>query len=117
ASGAVAMVLLTMSQMICNQFGLDRNGFRVFILCPASRREILVGKNLALAPLVLGMGMLIVLALQAVSPMRVDYFLAFLPQMVSMYCLACLLGNTVSILAPMRIAPGTMKVSNPKMIP
>lgn len=117
ATGAMAMVYLTLSQLLCNQFGLDRNGFRVFVLCPAPRREILVGKNLAWAPMILGIDLIILVALQAFSPMRADHFLAFLPQIVSMYLIGCLLGNLVSVLAPMRVAPGTMKVSNPKAIP
>ena len=117
ATGAMGMILLTMGQMIGNQFGFDRNGFRVFVLCPAPRREIILGKNLALAPLTLGMGLVAAVVVQVAYPMRLDYFLAFLPQMVSMFLLYCLLANCLSILVPVRIAAGTMKAMNPKAIP
>ncbi len=117
AFGAMASVLLSMVQLIGNQFGFDRGGFRVFVLCPARRREVLLGKNLAVAPLALALGAVMVGLVQAVYPMRLDHFLGLLPQMLSMYLLFCLLANCLSILAPMPIAAGTMKPVNPQVIP
>src|SRR5262249_39278754 len=84
AAGAMAMILLSMGQLIGNQFGFDRGGFRVFVLCAARRGDILLGKNLAFAPLALGLGAAAVVVLQAVQPMRLDHFLATVPQFVSM---------------------------------
>src|SRR5262249_39170819 len=49
AFAGMAMVLLSLLQLAGNQFGFDRAGFRVFVLGPAPRREVLLGKNLALA--------------------------------------------------------------------
>ena len=40
-----------MSQLLGNQFGFDRGGFRVYVLSPASRRDVLLGKNLSFVPL------------------------------------------------------------------
>jgi ABC-2 type transport system permease protein len=117
ASGGVAMILFTLSQLIGNQFGFDRNGFRVFLLCPAPRRDILLGKNAAAAPFVLTLSVLVVVFIQVVYPMRVDLFLSLLPQIVSMFLLYCLIGNLASILVPMRIAPGTMKPMNTRSLP
>jgi hypothetical protein len=54
--GGIGMMLLGTLQVAGNLFGFDRDGFRAFILSPAPRREILLGKNLAFAPLVLGWG-------------------------------------------------------------
>lgn len=115
--GAMAMVLTTMVQFIGNQFAFDRAGFRVFVLCPASRRDILLGKNLAVAPVALGLGFAMALVVEVAYPMRPDYFLACLVQLVTMYFLFCALANWLSILAPMPITPGTMKAANPKIIP
>jgi hypothetical protein len=115
--GAMAMILLNMVQIIGNQFGFDRNGFRVFVLCPARRSDILLGKNLAVAPLALGLGMIVVVLLQIVNPMRFDYFLAALPQFISMYLLFCLLANCLAILAPMPIASGSLRPINMKVVP
>jgi ABC-2 type transport system permease protein len=114
---AMGMVLLTMVQLVGNQFGFDRGGFRVFVLCPARRRDILLGKNLAVAPFAFTMGAAALILLQIVYPMPIDYFLAIVPQFISMYLLFCLLANCLSIIAPMAIASGTLKPANAKMIP
>ena len=94
AIGAMAMVLLTMMQLVGNQFGFDRGGFRVFVLSPGRRGDILLGKNLAVAPLALALSAGGAVGfVQVVYPMRLDHFLAVLPQMLSMYLLFCLLAN------------------------
>jgi hypothetical protein len=111
AFGAMSMALFTLLQVLGNQFGFDRDGFRVYVLSPAHRRDILLGKNLAFAPLALGLGSAAVVLVEVVSGMRVDHFLATLPQLLSMYLVFCLLANCLSILAPMRIAPGLMRPS------
>jgi ABC-2 type transport system permease protein len=115
--GIMATILLSMFQLMGNQFGFDRNGFRVFVLCAAPRKDILLGKNLATAPLVLGLAMLVVAILQMISPLRVEHFLALLPLSVSMYLLFCLAANALSILAPLPVAAGSLKPRNVKGIP
>jgi hypothetical protein len=117
AFGAMAMILFCMVQLVGNQFGFDRSGFRVFVLCAAQRKDILLGKNLALAPLPLALGTVMVALVQALYPMRLDHLLAVLPQAVSMYLLFCLLANCLSILAPMPIASGSLKPANRALIP
>jgi ABC-2 type transport system permease protein len=114
AIGGMGVVLLGMLQLMSNQFGFDRDGFRVFVLCAASRRDILLGKNLAFAPLVLGMAAIVLAAVQVLCPMRVDHFVAMFPQYLSMFLLFCLVTNLVSIYAPFPIAPGSLKPANPK---
>lgn len=114
AFGGLSMILLTMTQLVGNQFGLDRGGFRVYVLSGAPRREVLLGKNLATAPLALGLGALVVVLLQIIYPMRFDYFLAAAPQALSMYLLFCLLANCLSIYAPVALRLGSFKPANPK---
>ncbi|HLJ93309.1 MAG TPA: hypothetical protein VKU02_08980 [Gemmataceae bacterium] len=116
AFGAMAMVLMSMVGLVGNQFGFDRSGFRVFVLCPADRREILLGKNLAFAPLALGLGVVVVCVLAAACRMRLSDFLATFPQLISMYLLFCMLANTLSILSPMPVAAGSFKPTNMKGI-
>jgi ABC-2 type transport system permease protein len=111
--GAMMMMLFSMAQLIGNQFGFDRNGFRVFVLCPARRRDILLGKNLAVAPLALTLGALAAVFVQIVYPMGVEHFLALVPRFLSMYLLYCLPANALSILTPMRIAAGSFKPAQP----
>jgi len=117
ALGAMAMILLFTIQLVGNQFAFDRNGFRVFVLCASPRRDILLGKNLAIAPFTFGFGALVVILVQIISPMPVLYFLATFPLFVSMYLVFCLLANWLSILAPLHIAPGSFKTTNFKGIP
>jgi hypothetical protein len=116
ALGAMSLVLLCLVQLMGNQFGFDRSGFRVFVLCPARRREILLGKNLAFAPVVLGFGLAATCVVAMLYRMRFSYLLATLPQLLSMYLLFCLLANWLSILAPLGIAAGSFKPRNYKAI-
>jgi hypothetical protein len=113
--GAMMIVLFSLSNIMANQFGFDRDGFRVFVLSAARRRDILLGKNLALAPLVLAVGLALLVLLQALRPMRLDHFLALLPQFVSMYLLACILMNLLSIFAPVHVPSGSLRPANPSV--
>lgn len=117
ACGAMAMALLNTVQLIANQFGFDRAGFRVFILCPAQRRDILLGKNLAFAPAALCLGALLTAVVAVAYPMRVEHLLSTLPQLISMYLSFCMLANCLSILAPMNIPPGALRPTNTRFIP
>jgi ABC-2 type transport system permease protein len=116
AIGALVVVLFGMLQLMANQFGFDRDGFRVFILCGASRRDILFGKNLAFAPLTLALAATVLMILQVVCPLRIDHLLAMFPQFVSMFLLFCALTNLLSIYAPIAIAAGSLKPANPKLL-
>lgn len=117
AFGSLTLILFTLSQLVGNQFGFDRTGFRAFVLSPVSRREILLGKNLAIAPLALTMGVLALAVGQGLFPVRVDRFLALLPQLLSMYLVFCALANWLSIFSPMHMPTGAMKPTNAKLIP
>ena len=56
------------------------------------------------------------LALQIMRPMRADHYIALLLQMIPMYLIFCLVGNVLSIIAPMPMAAGSMKPAKPKAI-
>jgi ABC-2 type transport system permease protein len=115
AIGGMGFVLLGVLQLMSNQFGFDRDGFRVFVLSAASRRDILFGKNLTFVPVVMGMAAILLVAVQLLCPMRLDHLLAMVPQYLSMFLMFCMLANFSSIYAPFFIAAGTLKPSNPKM--
>jgi hypothetical protein len=114
--GAMAMTLFSMVQLVGNQFGFDRSGFRIFVLSPAPRRDILLGKNLAVAPWAFGIGWAMILLVQILRPMPVDQFLAQVPQTISMFLIFCLMANWLSILAPMPVAAGSLKPVNPSFV-
>jgi hypothetical protein len=117
AIGAMAMIMLSMIQIVGNQFGFDRGGFRVYVLCPAPRRDILLGKNLAVLPLALVLSIFMVALVQVVYPLSLDYLLALVPQFISMYLLFCLMANLLAILTPMAIAAGSLRPTNTKVLP
>jgi hypothetical protein len=114
AAGGMMMVLFTMMQILGNQFGFDRAGFRVFVLSPARRRDILLGKNLSMAPWVFALAAVVITCLQLTLPMSVDELVACVPLFAAMYMVFSLWANLLSILAPMAIPAGTLKPSNPK---
>ena len=115
AFGGMLFVLLGMVQMMTNQFGFDRDGFRVFVLSPASRRDILLGKNLAFAPMAMAIGAIVLVVVQILCPMRLDHLLTMLPQYLSMFLVFCILSNLVSIYAPAHVAAGSLRPANPKL--
>lgn len=117
AVGACGFVLLGLLQIMANQFGFDRDGFRVFVLCAAPRRDILLGKNLSFAPLALGMSATLVIIVEVFCRLRLDHLLAMVPQFVSMFLLFSVVMNLLSIYAPMHLAAGSMKPANPKLVP
>jgi hypothetical protein len=115
--GATAMILVTTINLLGNQFGFDRGGFRVFVLSPIPRGDILLGKNLAFAVPTLGLGALMTIGLEVVHPVRIDHFLSAFLQSIAMYLLYCLPANLLAIFAPMQIPAGTLKPTNVKLIP
>ncbi len=112
AMGIIMVETLSLAQIFLNQFGYDRDGFRAFVLCPSQRRQILLGKNLALAPVVLGLGCVTLLALQVVYPLGVSHFLATVIQMLSAYLMLSIVGNHCSILLPTAVRAGSMRASS-----
>jgi hypothetical protein len=112
---AVGTTMFGISQLMINMFGFDRGGFRALILMPAARKDILLGKNLAVAPLGVGLSVLIIAAAQLVAPLSLAHLLATLLQIVPAYLFACLVGNAVSIVSPMPISAGSLKPAQPSV--
>ncbi len=115
ATGGMVFVLMGVVQMMGNLFGFDRDGFRVFVLCAASRRDILLGKNLAFVPVAMGTAALLLTIVEAICPLRLDHLLAMAPQYISMFLLFCICANLLSIYAPLHVAAGSLKPTYPKM--
>jgi hypothetical protein len=113
--GAMTFVLFSVVHIMANQFGFDRDGFRVFVLSAAPRRDILLGKNLAFAPLALGVGLILLVIVQIARPMRLDLLLAMVPQYLSMYLMFCILTNMLSIYAPVHVPAGSLRPANPSV--
>ena len=112
---AIAFTLFGLLQVMGNQFGVDRDGFRTFVLCNIPRRDILLGKNLAYAPIALVLSAILVVGVLVICPLRLDHALSMIPQFVSMFLLFCATANIFSIYAPVYVASGTLKAANPKL--
>ena len=115
--GAICLSLFGIVQVTANQFGFDRDGFRVYVLSAVPRRDILLGKNLACLPFTLVMSAIMLTVVQIARPMRIDHFVAMAPQFVSMFLLFSMLMNLISIYAPMAVAAGSLKPAQSKLIP
>jgi len=109
ATGAVAMVMFGLIQLACNQFGHDRDGFRGLVLLPTPRHRLLLGKNLALLPIAAGMGAFFLLAVTVLAKLSLVLLLAGLLQFSAVFVLVCVGGNLTSVLAPYRVAAGSLK--------
>ncbi len=114
---AVGFLTALSSGLVGNLFGFDRAGFRAYVLSPASRRDMLLGKNLAVAPYAVVPPALALAALSAACPPRFDLFLAVLVALPAMFLIACLVGNVVSILFPIPYAIGATKPAQIKTLP
>jgi hypothetical protein len=112
ALGAIAFAIMGVAQLMGNTFGVDRDGFRVFVLSSASRRDILLGKTLSVAPLALSVALLYLVGIQLICPIRADHVLAMPFLAVSMFLLFSLYTNLVAIYTPSKLAEGSLKPAN-----
>lgn len=101
------MLFLSVVYLLTNQFAYDRSGFRAYVLSPAARRDVLLGKNLSLLPFATGLMVLAVGVCQWSAPMREDHLAAVVVQMLPIYLLLCMIGNGMSIYLPLVVKPGT----------
>jgi ABC-2 type transport system permease protein len=113
--GPIAMSLFSLQQLFQNQFGLDRDGFRAYLLSPVPRDRILLGKNLALAPLALVIGAIALLIMQFVVGLSLQHFLGAFLQLGSAFLILSMIGNQISLLGPMRLKGVGMKASGAKL--
>jgi hypothetical protein len=109
ATGVIAFTFLGMSQLMFNQFGFDRGGFRQLVLLPVPRKRILLGKNLAFLPIALLTGFTILLLATLVLRISLIVFLAAGLQWVAAFLLVSMAGNLLSVLVPYHIAAGSLK--------
>jgi hypothetical protein len=113
ALGAIGATMFGLSQLTINLFGFDRHGFRAYVLMPVPRAEILLGKNLAVLPLAAIACLLTVLVAHLLAPLGILHLLATLLQIPAVFLSVCVLGNTVSIYAPLAISAGSRKPVQP----
>lgn len=109
ATGAALAPFLGMMQIMFNQFGFDRAGFRTLVLSAVPRSRILLGKNLALLPFALVTGSIILLVAAIALQVPPVVVAAACLQLLTAFLLLSMLGNLVSSLVPHWVAPGSLK--------
>jgi hypothetical protein len=115
-AAAVAAAVFSLVPTMSNIFGLDRNGFRTLILLPTERRKVLLAKNLAFFPLLSAVTVCLLVMLKLMLRLPWQSLIAGLLQAPTAFLLFSLLCNLVSILAPYRLAQGTLQAKKPKAI-
>ena len=113
--GVLMMSAVGVIPIGANLFGLDRQGFRLFVVAPLKKRDILLGKNLATAPLVLPVGWAGVAFLQWLQPLPLSDLVATLVQSFTIVMVSCMVCNLMSILTPSRVASGAIRKGNPTL--
>jgi ABC-2 type transport system permease protein len=112
-TAAVAITFFGLLQLVFNQFGYDREGFRSLVLLPASRRHVLLAKNLSFAPLIFLLGGVLLAILTIMAHLSPLALAACVLQLVSMFLLISIVANFFSIFSPYRMAAGSMKAAKP----
>ena len=109
ASAAVALPFMGFVQPLFNQFGFDRDGFRMLVLLPSRRSHILLGKNMAFVPMAGACTAVLLLLFAVILHVPLLLLLAGILQWMGGFLLLCMLGNFISIMFPYRIGIGSLK--------
>ena len=112
---AVVMGMISIQQLLQNQFGLDRAGFRAYLLSPVPRRHILLGKNLALAPISFVISLTALILLEFFVVLDVQHFFGACIQLVSAFLILSMVGNQISIMGPIQLKEVGMQAANAKL--
>lgn len=109
ATTVVVFSMFLLVAFVANQFGFDRDGFRAYVLSPADRRLVLIGKNLAALPAAAASSTVLLVIITVWLRLSPLVLLAALLQLLVGLLIAGIGGNLLSILVPFRIQPGSLK--------
>ena len=107
ATGGILYVFLILSGLFCNQFAFEHGGMRTLVLSPIDRRNILLGKNLAISTVALAFsgGLLLINELVFGDLSLGTLFFAAL-SFLTFVPLMSVLGNWFSVRFPKRMKFG-----------
>jgi ABC-2 type transport system permease protein len=114
--GLIGTCMFGAAQLLLNIFGTERQGFKAYVLSPVERRDILLGKNMAVLPVILSLSLLLVVIVQILLKVQLTHLLATCLQLVPIMLMFMLIGNIVSIMAPVAMAVGSAKPVAPKFM-
>ncbi len=107
--GVCFIASTSVNQLIANQFGFDRDGFRSYLLLPISTRDLLLGKNMAILPVGLLFGWLALLVFQFFVRLEWSHLLANAFQLVTIMFINFFVNNLLSIVTPLTVKPGSLQ--------
>jgi hypothetical protein len=116
AAGVAVFAAFSFAHLMANLFGLDRSGFRALVLLPTRRHHILLAKNLAFLPFAAPVALVMLAGVKFLVGLSWATLLAGVMQAGVALLLLSLAGNVLSILAPYRLATGTLQAKKPKAI-
>ncbi len=96
--------MFNFGMLLFNAFGVDKDGFRAMVLLPTARRKYLLGKNLSLAPIVIGSGVFFVTLSSILVRPHPFVIMACYLQTLQLYTSFCAVGNLTSVYFPYRMA-------------
>lgn len=99
------------SGLFFNQFGIDPHGFQAYALSPVKRWRILLGKNLALIPIVGGVELVFAATGNVLLDLRLDTLVTILVSQAQLFLFFSMIGNAVSLLFPFPVRQDTMRGS------
>lgn len=108
----IGFMIMMAFNLFANLFGQDGNGFRAVVLAGVPARELLLGKNLALLPYAVIVGAVMIAILQWIHPLPASHVLANVAQLLVLYLVGCMLGNSFSIRVPWAMSPTSMGMRN-----
>lgn len=108
----MGFMIIMAFNLFANVFGQDGNGFRGVILAGVPPRDLLLGKNLALLPYAVTLGIVIIAVLQWMHPLPLTHVLANTAQLFVLHLIGCMLGNSFSVRAPWPMSATSMGMRN-----
>ena len=115
--GLIAVALLGFPAFLFSSFSYDRDGFRAYILSPVQRRDILLGKNIAIGIPTVVLGWLTMIIAQLFVPVGALWFLGSLIALPASLMLLFIIGNIVTVFFAIGLKRGSMSPVNAKVIP
>ncbi len=107
--GATLFSMSGVMQVVFNQFGWDRDGFRAIVLSPIDRGRLLLAKNISVFPVLTGVGLILFVGMSVMMRLNPLVVVGGVFQIVTATLILSVIGNYLSITIPHRVQAGSLK--------
>lgn len=111
--GVLAFSVLSIGQFAQNLFGIDRAGFRAYVLSGVPREQILIGRNLSLGPILTVVVVPVLVAIRLLAPLPWSHLAMGFVGIPLLLLVVSMIGNLLSVLVPFGFKPGTLQPASP----